>query len=161
MSLETPEAIRRLQRKLYRKAKDEPEYRFYCSTTRSTAKTSWLMRTSWRRPIEARRASMGRPSNGIEARGLAEWLKELGNELRTRRYKPQPVPAGSPPRGEVVAAVFLAPESRLYASFIGVKQHMPVLVKKILQSRNVETPGSSEACKEVRAFLSMSYAMSI
>jgi len=29
MSLETPEVIRRLQRKLYRKAKDEPEYRFY------------------------------------------------------------------------------------------------------------------------------------
>jgi len=29
MSLQTPEAIRRLQRKLYRKAKDEPEYRFY------------------------------------------------------------------------------------------------------------------------------------
>ncbi len=28
-SLETPEKIRNLQRKLYRKAKDEPEYRFY------------------------------------------------------------------------------------------------------------------------------------
>jgi len=29
MSLETPEKIRTLQRKLYRKAKDEPDYRFY------------------------------------------------------------------------------------------------------------------------------------
>ena len=29
MSLETPEKIRTLQRKLYRKAKEEPEYRFY------------------------------------------------------------------------------------------------------------------------------------
>ena len=29
MSLETPEKIRTLQRKLYRKAKAEPEYRFY------------------------------------------------------------------------------------------------------------------------------------
>jgi RNA-directed DNA polymerase len=29
MSLETPQAIRRLQRKLYRKAREEREYRFY------------------------------------------------------------------------------------------------------------------------------------
>ena len=29
MSLETPKQIRDLQNKLYRKAKDEPEYRFY------------------------------------------------------------------------------------------------------------------------------------
>jgi hypothetical protein len=29
MSLQTPEAIRMLQRKLYRKAKQEPHYRFY------------------------------------------------------------------------------------------------------------------------------------
>ncbi len=29
MSLQTPENIRTLQRKLYRKAKEEPEYRFY------------------------------------------------------------------------------------------------------------------------------------
>jgi len=29
MSLETPEKIRNLQRKLYRKAKAEPAYRFY------------------------------------------------------------------------------------------------------------------------------------
>jgi len=29
VSLETPEKIRILQRKLYRKAKEEPNYRFY------------------------------------------------------------------------------------------------------------------------------------
>ncbi|MFN9264024.1 MAG: hypothetical protein ACK6DY_11085, partial [Acidobacteriota bacterium] len=29
MSLETPNKIRELQRKLYRKAKEEPDYRFY------------------------------------------------------------------------------------------------------------------------------------
>jgi hypothetical protein len=58
MSLETPSKIRMLQRKLYLKAKAEPDYRFYlfiCSTTRSTARMFLLMPTSWRSPIKARR----------------------------------------------------------------------------------------------------------
>jgi RNA-directed DNA polymerase len=33
----------------------------------------------------------GQTFEGIEAQGRERWLKELGNELRTRRYQPQPV----------------------------------------------------------------------
>ena len=91
MSLQTPSKIRTLQRKLYRKAKDEPEYRFYL-----------LYDKIYREDIlahayELAKANQGAPGvdgqtfEGIEAQGRERWLKELGNELRTRRYQPQPV----------------------------------------------------------------------
>src|SRR6266568_3555297 len=91
MGLETPSKIRTLQRKLYRKAKDEPEYRFYL-----------LYHKVYRDEIlahayELAKANRGAPGvdgqtfEGIEAQGLETWLRELRNELRTKRYKPQPV----------------------------------------------------------------------
>jgi retron-type reverse transcriptase len=91
MSLQTPEAIRRLQRKLYRKAKDEPEYRFYL-----------LYDKIYREDILAHAYELAKANQGapgvdgqtfaeIETQGREKWLKELGNELRGKRYKPQPV----------------------------------------------------------------------
>jgi RNA-directed DNA polymerase len=91
MSLETPSKIRTLQRKLYRKAKGEPEYRFYL-----------LYDKIYREDIlahayELAKANRGAPGvdgqtfEGIEAQGRGKWLMELRNELRTQRYKPQPV----------------------------------------------------------------------
>ena len=91
MSLETPSKIRTLQRKLYRKAKDEPNYRFYL-----------LYDKVYREDIlahayELAEANKGAPGvdgqtfAGIEAQGLERWLRELRDELRTKRYKPQPV----------------------------------------------------------------------
>jgi RNA-directed DNA polymerase len=91
MSLQTPEAIRRLQRKLYRKAKDEPEYRFYL-----------LYDKIYREDILAHAYELAKSHRGapgvdgqnfteIEAQGREKWLKELGNELRSKGYKPQPV----------------------------------------------------------------------
>jgi len=91
MSLQTPEVIRRLQRKLYRKAKDEPEYRFYL-----------LYDKIYREDILAHAYELAKANQGapgvdgqtfaeIETQGREKWLKELGNELRGKRYKPQPV----------------------------------------------------------------------
>ncbi len=91
MSLETPEAIRRLQRKLYRKAKEEPGYRFYM-----------LYDKIYREDILAHAYELAKAHRGapgvdgqtfaeIESRGREEWLKGLRQELRARSYQPQPV----------------------------------------------------------------------
>jgi RNA-directed DNA polymerase len=91
MSLATPSKIRELQIKLYRKAKNEPEYRFYM-----------LYDKIWREDVlahayEPARANKGAPGvdgmnfEEIESRGLQEWLTGIRQELRNKVYQPQPV----------------------------------------------------------------------
>ena len=90
-SLTTPSKIRNLQIKLYRKAKNEPGFRFY-----------QLYDKVYREDIlnhayELARANKGGPGvdgesfQGIETKGWAEWMKGLREELRNRSYQPQPV----------------------------------------------------------------------
>jgi hypothetical protein len=91
MSLSTPDVIRTLQRKLYGKAKVEPDYRFYL-----------LYDKVWRADILAHAYDLARANDGapgvdretferIEAAGRADWLARLGEELRTKTYRCQPV----------------------------------------------------------------------
>jgi RNA-directed DNA polymerase len=92
MSLETPSKIRNLQRKLYRKAKEEPNYRFYL-----------LYDKLYREDILAHAYDLAKANKGapgvdgltFEALevlwGREKWLAELREELRTRKYTPQPV----------------------------------------------------------------------
>jgi RNA-directed DNA polymerase len=91
MSLATPGKIRELQIKLYRKAKNEPGYRFYM-----------LYDKMYREDIlshayELARANKGAPGvDGqsfaeIESRGLGEWLSGIREELRNKTYQTQPV----------------------------------------------------------------------
>jgi hypothetical protein len=91
VSLQTPEAIRTLQRKLYGRAKAEPNFRFYL-----------LYDKVWRADIlrhayDLACANKGAPGvDGvtfaqIEVSGLEDWLARLGEELRTKRYQCQPV----------------------------------------------------------------------
>src|SRR5438045_3762687 len=91
MSLETPSKIRMLQRKLYLKAKAEPNYRFYL-----------LYDKIYREDIlahayELARANKGAPGvdgqsfKDIELGGLGEWLTGIREGLRNKTYRPQPV----------------------------------------------------------------------
>jgi RNA-directed DNA polymerase len=91
MSLATPSKIGDLQIKLYRKAKNEPGYRFYM-----------LYDKIYREDILAHAYELARANKGapgvdgqgfeeIESRGLGEWLAGIREELRERTYQPQPV----------------------------------------------------------------------
>ena len=91
MSLVTPEKIRKLQRALYVKAKQEPTRRFH-----------FLYDKVWREDILAHAFALSRANGGapgmdgetfahIEASGVDRWLDTLREEVRTGRYTPQPV----------------------------------------------------------------------
>ena len=91
MSLQTPEKIRSLQRKLYAKAKAEPAYRFYL-----------LYDKIWRDDILAHGYALVKANGGapgvdgvtiaaIEAAGVETFLAGLREELRSKSYRPQPV----------------------------------------------------------------------
>ena len=91
MSLTTPDSIRTLQRKLYLKAKAEPNYRFYLLYDK-VYRADVL-----RHAYDLVRANRGAPGvDGvscavIEAAGLESWLLGIETGLRTKAYQPQPV----------------------------------------------------------------------
>jgi RNA-directed DNA polymerase len=90
-SLETPDKVRELQIKLYRKAKSEPDFRFYLLYDKiqrtDVLQRAWLLA----------KANDGAPGVDhesfvdIESKGLKEWLDGLGKELHDKTYRPQPV----------------------------------------------------------------------
>ena len=91
MSLTTPGKIRELQIKLYRKAKNEPGFRFH-----------QLYDKVYREDILNHAYGLARANAGapgvdgesfadIETRGLTEWMNGLREELRNKTYRPQPV----------------------------------------------------------------------
>src|ERR1700680_2033095 len=91
MSLVTPEKIRTLQRKLYRKAKAEPAFRFYVLYDK-------IYRDDiLRHAYGLARANAGAPGvdgmsfGQIEAAGLEAWLAGLREELVSKTYRPDPV----------------------------------------------------------------------
>src|SRR3954466_1977040 len=107
MSLETPEKIRSLQRKLYCKAKAEPAFRFYL-----------LYDKICREDVLGHAYALARANAGapgvdgvtfaqIEASGVEAWLAGLREDLVTKTYRPDagrwggiPEPfAAGPPAG--------------------------------------------------------------
>jgi RNA-directed DNA polymerase len=91
MSLQTPDKIRSLQRKLYCKAKAEPAFRFYVLYDKICRED--ILSHAY----ELTRANAGAPGvdgitfEQIDESGLEAWLAGLRDELVTKTYRPDPV----------------------------------------------------------------------
>ncbi len=92
MSLTTPSMIRELQIKLYRKAKNEPGYRFYMLLHASTC-FYMLYDKVYREDVLAHAYALARANKGasgvdgqtfeqIELQGVEGWLTGIREELR-------------------------------------------------------------------------------
>jgi len=83
--------LQRLQAALQAKAKSEPKFRFYSLYDKVYRQD--VLQAAWSQC----RANGGAPGvdgqtfADIEAYGVERWLGELAEELRTKRYEPQPV----------------------------------------------------------------------
>jgi RNA-directed DNA polymerase len=90
MSLE-PDQVERLRKKLYEKAKQEPDFRFYSLYD----KVCWI--ETLNRAYRQAKANAGAAGvdgvrfEDIEAYGVDRWLAELRQELVEETYRPQPV----------------------------------------------------------------------
>jgi RNA-directed DNA polymerase len=91
--IETPAQVRKLQRTLYRKAKAEPKYRFWS-----------LYGDIMRRDLlehALQRVARNKGGPGVDGQTIGslirneeskrQWLDALQEEMRTKRYRPQPV----------------------------------------------------------------------
>ena len=91
MSLQTPDKIRTLQRKLYLKAKAEPDFRFYLLYDKIYRED--ILRHAY----DLMHANNGAPGvdgvtfEQVEAEGLEEWLSGIRKELIEKTYRPAPV----------------------------------------------------------------------
>jgi RNA-directed DNA polymerase len=91
MSLETPIKIRMLQRKLYQKAKEEPNYRFYLLYDKMYREDLLAHAYALAKSNQGAPGVDGQSFRGIEALGLEEWLSGIRNDLRAKTYQPQAV----------------------------------------------------------------------
>jgi len=91
VSLRTPEKLRTLQRKLYTKANQEPDFRFYSLIDKVCCRET--LRHAWRLV----RKNGGSPGvddvtiEQIEERGVEKWLEEIEQELGDGTYTANPV----------------------------------------------------------------------
>jgi RNA-directed DNA polymerase len=99
--LVTPETIRRLQRKLYAKAKREPAYRFYALYDKIIK--AEILTHAWRL-VRANRGSPGVDGMSFEAIeggiGIEAFLRELAQDLKDKSYRAQPVRRVMIPKGD-------------------------------------------------------------
>lgn len=91
--LTTPEKIRELQRKLYRKAKQEKEYRFYLLYDKVYRGDILIHAYRLAKANKGAPGIDGETFKHIEERegGVGRYLEEIAGELKRKAYKPQAV----------------------------------------------------------------------
>ncbi len=91
MSLETPDKIRTLQRKLYVKAKAEPEFRFYLLHDKICRVDILAHAFALARRNDGSAGVDGVTFDDIERVGVEAWLEALREDLASMTYRPSPV----------------------------------------------------------------------
>lgn len=91
MSLVTPNKIRKLQRKLYLKAKGEPKFRFYLLYDKIYREDILLHAYLLAKANHGAPGVDGVTFEMIEEQGREAWLGGIAEDLRAKAYKPQPV----------------------------------------------------------------------
>src|SRR5450759_4168587 len=86
-----PDKVRELQIKLYRKAKSEPEFRFYQLYDKVYREDILLRAWTLAKANQGAPGVDGESCEDIETRGLMGWLNGLGKDLHDKTYQPQPV----------------------------------------------------------------------
>jgi RNA-directed DNA polymerase len=91
VSLEIPDKVRELQIKLYRKAKSEPEFRFYLLYDKVYRADVLLRAWTQAKANDGAPGVDGQSFGDIETEGVMEWLNGLGKDLREKTYRASPV----------------------------------------------------------------------
>jgi len=91
MSLRPPEKVRKLQAALHAKAKGSPTYRFYALYDKVYREDILLFAYRCCKANGGALGADGQDLADIESYGVARWLGELTEELRSKRYRPQAV----------------------------------------------------------------------
>jgi RNA-directed DNA polymerase len=91
MSLQTPAKIRTFQRKLYLKAKAEPDFRFYLLYDKICRADILLHAYRLAKAKGGSAGVDGMTFEHVESEGVDEWLSGIRKQLRAKTYNPQPV----------------------------------------------------------------------
>ena len=91
MVLKTPDKIQNLQRKLYLKAKSEPECRFYVLYDKIYREDILIHAYRLAKANGGSAGTDGVTFDQIASEGVTEWLTGIREQLRAKTYRPQPV----------------------------------------------------------------------
>src|SRR5580704_16929705 len=86
-----PDKVRDLQNKLYRKAKSEPNFRFYQLYDKVYRADVLLRAWALAKANHGAPGVAGESFGDIESKGVMKWLDGLGKDLHDKTYEPQPV----------------------------------------------------------------------